>query len=194
MKQPSRCVCGPTRQRGISLVTTLLFMLAALVLGVSVMGVNVMQERMLGNAKDRDLAFQAAEATLRDGELDVMSNLTQTSAFNDACISGLCTAPTQRATVSPLPVHLQPGFSWIPADGKVRTYGQMSLLPAIPSVVAQPTYVVENLGVMGCGVGCGGNENGSAAGETKRYTYRITARANGARAETVVMLQSVFFK
>ena len=49
-------------QRGLSLVTTLLFTVAALVLGVSVMSVNVMQERIIGNTKDRDFALQAAEA------------------------------------------------------------------------------------------------------------------------------------
>ena len=48
-------------QRGLSLITTLLFMVAALVLGVSVMGVNVMQERIIGNTKDRDFALLGPE-------------------------------------------------------------------------------------------------------------------------------------
>ena len=62
----------PSAQHGLSLVTTLLFMVAALMLGVSVLSVNVMQERTIGNTKDRDLALQAAEAALRDAERDLV--------------------------------------------------------------------------------------------------------------------------
>ena len=181
---------GRVGQRGLSLITTLLFMVAALVLGVSVMGVNVMQERMLGNAKDRDLAFQAAEAALRDAEFDIGLNITQASAFADTCAAGLCTTPTQRTTVSNLPVHAQAGFSWTLADGKVRRYGQFTAQPALTGVVSPPVYVIENLGTLGDEVGQGGNEEAV----NPRHTYRITARAFGARPETVVMLQSIFFR
>ncbi len=177
-------------QRGLSLVTTLLFMVAALVLGVSVMGVNVMQERMLGNAKDRDLAFQAAEAALRDAEFDITLNITQNSAFNSLCTAGLCIPPTQRTVVSPLAVHQQPGFSWAPVGGMVRSYGQFTALPPIPGVISQPVYVVENLGVLGLIPG----DDGIGLGTNPRATYRITALAFGARAETAVMLQSIFFR
>lgn len=181
---------GHSGQRGFSLITTLLFMVAALVLGVSVMGVNVMQERMLGNTKDRDLAFQAAEAALRDAEFDIVLNVNDASAFADACTAGLCTAPTQRAAVSPLPVHAQAGFSWAVADGRVRRYGQFTAQPALTGVASQPVYVIEKLGALGNDVGQGGNEELV----NPRHTYRVTARAFGARAETVVMLQSIYFR
>ena len=49
---------GPRGQRGLSLITALLFMVAALILGVSVVGINAMQERMFGYTKDRALAMQ----------------------------------------------------------------------------------------------------------------------------------------
>src|SRR4029450_9471258 len=77
------------RQRGVSLITSLLFMVAALVLGVSVMSINVMQERMIGNTKDRDLAMQAAEAALRDAEQDIQKNITSATAFKNDCTDGL---------------------------------------------------------------------------------------------------------
>ena len=92
--------------------------------------------------------------------------------------------------MSPLPVHQQAGFSWTLADGMVRRYGQFTALPAIPGVISPPVYVIENLGVLGLVPGDGGLDLVS----TPRATYRITARANGARAETVVMLQSIFFR
>ena len=180
---------GRRAQQGISLVMTLLFMVSALVLGISVMSVGVMQERILGNSKDRDLAFQAAEAALREAEADIVKNITDASAFVDTCASGLCTAPTLRATVSPLPVDQQAGFDWAVA-GNVRTYGQYTTALALPSVTVQPVYVIEKLGNLGTPAG----ESlvlGSAP-VSPGVAYRITARATGARSETAVTLQTVY--
>ena len=176
-------------QQGLSLITTLLFMVSALVLGVSVMGVNVMQERIIGNTRDKSLALQAAEAALRDAERDIRLTVTPATNFTDACLSGLCTAPTLRTTISPLPVDKQAGFSWTnPAN--VRTYGQFTASAALPSVSAQPVYVVERIGDMGtpAGQSMGMGINPQAPG----VALRITARATGARPETVVILQSIF--
>lgn len=176
-----------TRQRGLSLITALLFMVAALILGVSVVGINAMQERMIGNTKDRQLALQAAEAALRDAEFDISRNLGPATAFVDACTDGLCTPPTQRATPSPLPVHEQPGFAWTDAT-KVRRYGAYTAAPGFPAVAQPPVYVIEKLGSMGVPPGESLTDPSVAA----KTAYRITARASGARADTVVVLQSIY--
>ena len=176
-------------QRGLSLITTLLFMLATLVLGVSVLGVSVMQERIIGNTRDRDLALQAAEAALRDAEADIATNVNPTTAFVDDCNLGLCTPPTLRATVSPLPVDKQAGFNWSTST-QVRTYGQYTSAPALPVVSSAPVYVIEKLGNLGAPSGESvvlGTEVAAPG-----IGYRITARATGARAETVVFLQSIY--
>ena len=180
----SRCT-----ERGFSLITTLLFMLCALVLGVSVMGVNVMQERIIGNTKDRDLALQAAEAALRDAEADIASNVNPSTAFTDDCALGLCTPPTIRASVSPLPVEKQAGFSWA-SSAQVRAYGQYTGASALPGLSAQPLYVIEKLGNLGTPAGesvvLGAEPVAPGVG------YRITARASGARPETIAFLQSIY--
>ena len=178
------------RQRGLSLITALLFMVATLILGVSVMSVNVMQERMIGNTKDHDLAMQAAEAALRYAEVDV-STLASTVVFRDDCTAGLCTPPSQRAAPSALPAHEVTGFNW-GTDANVRRYGQQAAdTVTLPGVASQPRYVIEKLGAMGSagnsvviGFGAASNERGTA--------YRITARATGARNDTVVILQSIY--
>lgn len=176
-------------QQGLSLITTLLFMVSALVLGVSVMGVNVMQERIIGNTRDKALAFQAAEAALRDAERDIRLSITPATNFTDTCISGLCTAPTLRTTISPLPVDKQAGFSWA-TTATVRTYGQYTAAPAFPSVSSQPVYVIERIGDMGIPVG-----QSMIIGlqpQAPGTAFRITAKGTGARPETVVILQSIF--
>ena len=186
---------GRGAQHGLSLVTTLLFMVAALMLGVSVLSVNVMQERVIGNTKDRDLAFQAAEAALRDGERDLLLNITTDSVFSAACTNGLCTPPSQRTV--PLSVSVDDsaaGFSWANA-AQVRGYGLNNAdasAATFPGVHSRPLYVIEKLGPLGTPPGesmTKGIEPTSPA-----YGYRITARATGAREETVVVLQSIYTK
>ena len=182
-------------QRGLSLITTLLFMVAALMLGVSVLSVNVMQERMIGNTKDRDLAFQAAEAALRDAERDLLDNITADSVFTPTCTNGLCTPPSQRALPLSVPVHdAAAGLDWT-NDAQVRKYGQYTLAAAFPGLRAgaQPRYVIEKLGALAPPPGesltrIGLEPTAPALG------YRITAQATGAREETVVILQSIHTK
>ena len=184
--RPLRRAPGPRSQRGLSLITALLFMVAALILGVSVIGINAMQERMIGNTKDRALAMQAAEAALRDAELDISRNLSSASAFSDDCSLGLCTPPSQRGVPSPLQAHQQAGFSWAD-ETKVRAYTQYTGVEPFPLVRA-PVYVIEKLGSMGVPPG----ESELDAGAGARTAYRITARATGAREDTVVVLQSIY--
>lgn len=182
-------------QRGLSLVTTLLFMVSALMLGVSVLSVNVMQERMIGNTKDRDLAFQAAEAALRDAEQDLKVNIHADTEFTAACTNGLCTPPSQRATPLSVPVHdAAAGFAWT-NNNQVRRYGQYTGAAAFPSIRAggQPRYVIEKLGPLGTPPGESLTRIGLEPA-APAYGYRITAQAGGAREETVVILQSIHTK
>jgi len=189
---------GGQRQGGVSLISTLLFTTATLLLGVSVMGINVMQERMVGNSRDRDLAFQAAEAALRDAESDIINNIPPDSAWSDSCAQGLCTAPSQRTLTSALralPVEQQPGFSWA-SEANTRTYGEFTAEKDFPLVASPPRYVVEYLGEMAKPLGEGGLMGGVGGGDDTppRIAYRITARAIGARLETVVTLQSIYYR
>ena len=182
-------------QRGLSLVTTLLFMVAALMLGVSVLSVNVMQERTIGNTKDRDLALQAAEAALRDAEghlLTLGSNIACPAVvFTEACTDGLCVPPSQRAT--PSSQSVEQGFDWT-VDANVRKYGQCTGGTKFPGIAntdeAQPRYVIEKVGELG--TPSGESMKLGVAPTSTGTGYRITARAVGTRPETVVILQSMY--
>lgn len=55
-------------QGGAVLVVGLIILLLLSLLGVQAMRSNVLQERMAGNMRERNVAFQAAEAALRLGE------------------------------------------------------------------------------------------------------------------------------
>ncbi|MBD3893974.1 PilX N-terminal domain-containing pilus assembly protein [Hydrogenophaga sp.] len=56
------------RQQGAVLVVGLIILVVLTLMGVQAMRTNLVQERMASNMRDRNLAFQAAEAALRAGE------------------------------------------------------------------------------------------------------------------------------
>lgn len=49
-------------QQGTVLVTSLLFLLIMTILGVSAMNTNVLEEKMVGNLRQQQIAFQAADS------------------------------------------------------------------------------------------------------------------------------------
>lgn len=57
-----------TTQQGAALVISLLFLLVLTIIGVASVGTSTLQERMANNTREQNLALQAAEAALRDGE------------------------------------------------------------------------------------------------------------------------------
>lgn len=58
----------PIRQQGITLVIALIFLLVLTLLGVTAMQSTIVEERIAGNTRDKDVAFQSAEVGLRAGE------------------------------------------------------------------------------------------------------------------------------
>ena len=58
----------PLHQRGAALIISLIFLLLMTLIGVTSMQTTTLQERMAGNARDRNLALQSAEAGLRQAE------------------------------------------------------------------------------------------------------------------------------
>lgn len=78
----------PSRQRGATLMIAMVFLGILALLGSGAAGNISLQERMAGNFRNRDLAFQAAEAALRDAE----NTLTtwRTSSFAGG-VAGLST-------------------------------------------------------------------------------------------------------
>jgi len=68
------------KQQGAVLAVALIFLLVLTLLGVSSMKSTLLEEKMAGNMRDQSLAFQAAEAALRDGEAFIEA-LASTGGF-----------------------------------------------------------------------------------------------------------------
>lgn len=87
-QRTTAAVESPHKQRGVTLLMSVVFLATLALLGASAGMNTTLQERMASNTRDRDLAFQAAEAALQDAE----NTLTTwcTLAF-DGSVAGLIT-------------------------------------------------------------------------------------------------------
>lgn len=185
-RAPSRA--PHTTQRGMSLFPAMIFLLVLAIIGVSVLNNTLVQEKMAGNAKDSNVAFQAAESGLRDAEADVVKNITSGTVFSAACANGLCTPPSTWST--PLSIDISKAIDWS-NTGIRRIYGSQTGAASLPDVAAQPLYVIEKLSSLPVGPG-GSVGIGASAPGSGGAAYRLTVLATGMRSETRVVLQSTF--
>lgn len=177
-----------SRQTGASLIVALLFLVVLTVLGLVAVRKPTLHERIAGNDRDRAVAFEAAEAALRDAELDVRDNLTTASGFAATCGSGLCLPAT---TATPRWEEID----WSGANSRAYGVGSGAGSYPVGDLAQEPRYIVELLPDIPPGAGNSLNTNSSARSSTSGGTaYRITARAWGRRGTTQVMLQTVFVK
>lgn len=86
------------RQAGAVLFTALIFLIMLMLLGSSAMQTSSLEERMAGNTRNRDLAFQAAEAALKQAE----NTLTtwRVGPWTGTVPAGLANNPTHTNDVS----------------------------------------------------------------------------------------------
>ena len=75
------------KQRGVVLIMSLTILMVLTLIGVSAMKTSALQERMSGNARDYQIAFEAAEIALRAGE-DYIGTITLTTDFSSTGTNG----------------------------------------------------------------------------------------------------------
>lgn len=166
----------PARQRGVVLAISLIFLLLLTLIGVTAMQSTTLQERMAGNFRNRDLAFQAAEAGLRSAE-DWIDGIVSTAAL-DGANGKLGDGDTE-------PDYLSMDWSGNEAfDCGVN----------IENIASQPRCVVKYLGKT---AGSANNRSptpdtsyGGGAGRPTLYHFQITVRGVGGSANAEVFLRS----
>ena len=168
-----------TRQKGVVLIVSMVMLLLLTLIGVTGSQVTSLEERMAGNVRDQNIAFQAAEATLLAAEQYIL-----------ATDSG-------PATYSELP---DPGP--IPSTGKNGLLGQAI---AEPNFFSAATWTGSNSATTPVNFGADFRNKLNVAIADPRYiikkidslpgpinVFRITARAVGQNPGTQIILQEVF--
>ncbi|ENZ8744103.1 pilus assembly PilX family protein [Neisseria gonorrhoeae] len=179
-------------QRGSALFIVLMVMIVVAFLVVTAAQSYNTEQRISANESDRKLALSLAEAALREGEFQVL-DLEYTAdskvTFSENCENGLCTAvnvrtndaneetfdnivvkgkPTVEAVKRPCPAKSGKNSAGLCIDNQGVEYGK-----GTGNVSKMPRYIIEYLGEKN-------NQN----------IYRVTAKAWGKNANTVVVLQS----
>jgi len=160
------------RERGAILISALLMLLVLTVIGVSVMQITRMQERMAGNTRDLNLAFQGAEAGLRDAE-----QMLRDTPSIIACTTPDCVRP--RGT---LPVMNNQTQAWW--DAQSQEYG-VDGDQEIQELATDPQFVAEEIAFVGPLVV---DDPGG------RMFYQVTSRSTGATGVANTTLQTTYAK
>jgi len=156
-------------ERGAALVVALVFLLVLTVLGVTSMRSTTLQERMAGNLQDNNLAFQAAEAALREAE----EFLTAAALPAFSGTDGLLQAQGDGGRVD-----FWNTYAW---ESNSRQAA------AIGGVAQRPRFVIEELPPLPLQ---GGSVSFGPLPEVG--FYRVTARAVGGTEDAVVILQTTY--
>ena len=184
-------------QRGITLVVALLFLVVLTLLGVAAVSSTTLEERMARNGRDYNIAFQAAEAGLRDARKEINGQSLRSppifgaTGFDSTCSTsspyqGLCLPATSGADVWDTYMSnkgVDYGTNAVIAPGSITTTPPLPLVPEPGGVAQQPRYLIEALPDLSVGVSL-------KAGATK-YIYRSTAQGFGPNANTQVVLQEM---
>jgi type IV pilus assembly protein PilX len=182
-------VCRPG-QAGFSLMAVLVMMVVLATLALAGLNTSLLQERMAGNARDLQLATQAAEAALRDAEADIVANLSADSAFVTGCTAGLC-VPASMTSTGAVSTQRWELIDWAAGANQSRAYGSQTGATALPGVTSAPRYIVELLPEL---PPVAGQSASLASSGQAAQAFRITARGTGLRSTTVVVLQSTYVK
>jgi type IV pilus assembly protein PilX len=194
----TRSAQRPT-QRGMVLATGLLLLVLLTLIVLAASSFGRLQGIMSSNTRDRDLAFQAAEAALVDAELRlnafhannfrssvVLAGLIDRSVASTALKVAASTADYWVNPSYTLPDGT-PGYRWFDADGTIDASKSIASSQTMAGVDQQPRFVIEYLGT---GTG--------DCGTLTHYRYRITALAVGAsagirkQADTRVIVQGEY--
>lgn len=189
---------GGRAQRGSSLIVIMALVMGLMVLAAMSVGGNVATERASANARDGDLAFQAAEQALRAGEkaAGVLSGPSDgnTICFGPNGVAGVCYLAGNNYRLS---VSGYTGLSVAQAAHCPSAIGcaagKASIMDADPAVAVptgntalsrQPSYIIEVLPSV-------------VAGEEAQnivWMFRVTAKGWGVSPSSQKILQSVYYR
>jgi type IV pilus assembly protein PilX len=160
------------REKGAILIISLIVLTLMTLIGAAAMRSSILEEKMARNWRDRERAFQAAEAALRAGENLLRQAVLPPFDGGD----GLYQPPPPEAE----PYWRRGGEWW-------RSHGA-SHSGRFDDVVEPPRYIVEELPPTPA------LADSLAAGRPIAYTYwyRITARGVGGSPSAVVFLRTTY--
>ena len=189
------------KQRGFSLITTLILLVVVTLLGISASQMVLLSERATRFDRDAQIAFQAAEAALIDAEFDIrgpntsvnqrMASFSATSGmgFVDGCGTGIARGLCMPAAEGQKPLWYLVDFTDETANARTVKFGDFTgrtFSTGATGIRSElpPHYIIEEIL---------DTTPGSSA-TTPEKLLRVTAMGFGPRKETLAVLQIIFRK
>lgn len=174
------------KQSGAVLLVGLIMLLLMTIVGLAAIRGSGMQELMAGNLRDRNLAFQAAEAGLRAGESRLRDGAGVLPEF-DGSVAGL-QPDLNQPTKTPV-------AQWAANDWTTGNNSALTVLGL--DVAGQPRYVIEKLDISaveaaaaeGSGIDLASMDG---AGVIPPELYRTASRGVGGTTDADVIVQSIY--
>lgn len=157
-------------QSGLVLVVCLIMLLVLTLVGVTGTQVTSLEEKMAGNLRDQNIAFQAAESTLLAAEAFVLDAANPPTGVTYTGAGGLL----DQGDAEP---NYFLSSTWAAANSAATPAG----FAANYGIQDDPRYIIKIIGNIPA--------NGVNGPKT---IFRITARALGANPGTQIILQEVF--
>lgn len=170
-------------QRGFILLTALAFMIVLTVILLSMVNVTSSDEKIARNSRDKDIAFAAAEAALRDAEIYISGSYQYPYHPNNNAnnYQGQLVTPEQSDFFNTGDTSYQYTCA-IGANGPgcIPASTNITHSPPIMGVSAPPRYLIDIV-----------QYNGSACNNS-HFLFRITAQGEGRSADTRATLQEFY--
>jgi type IV pilus assembly protein PilX len=157
-------------QGGATLVVVTIFLVLIALMGISIATVSGLEERSAGNTRDRELAFNAAEAALADASV----RLTASGSLlcNDAKVQTFAANDNS-------PSYWAGQFGTADGTACENCFTPSPALASGPGkIIYQPEYLI--------------HKKTSAASGSHARSFVVTARATGGTDQAIVILQAGF--
>lgn len=201
MKRPSQV--SRARQRGAVLFVALIFLLLITLLALTAIGTSVLQEKMTGGVRNRQLGMMGSESGLRGTEAWLWNLSFAGEQPLPPCASnssGTCVyRPNTDGTLKPTVQAFRTSRTWLGSSPSGAPSYASSLTgfsgdTETASLATQPLVLVEDLGPNvppGAGRQSGVIDSESNSAGTAWF-YRVTSRSQGGSAAAVSATESVF--
>lgn len=179
-------------EKGAVLMVTLLILIVLTLLGTAGVKTTTLEEKMSGNYRDNNLAFQAAEAGLREAEnfLDLKVNAVD----GDYTDYGTATSGLYKFVLGSSQArwdYITDNNLWDDASTTIEygtSFGGLTSSALPVPLAKQPRYIIEETET------CSNGDGSLSVGIVPTYPcyYRVTSRGVGGTNTSTVMLQSVY--
>ena len=185
--QKHHCPTSPPfvhrRQGGAVLVVSLLLLVTLTLIGLAGMRGTTMEEKMAGNMRDRNAAFQASEGAVRTGEKWIAQQTDPPATANTGT-----PAPDVYSEDANLPPLATQTPAWWGSDDNTLPAEPLQDAAGDDMVAEQPRYLMQYLDFRPDSFDVGIEE------PTGRHFYRVTGHGTGISPTARAVVQTTFVK